>query len=188
MSAWLTANADMIRLVAQLASTAVALVALYVSFRTEHRNHVRFKQQLHLSERIAKANVRPLVALTLSGYLNKAGLELENHGAGTAVISDISFHLGTRTGSSVPRVLDLKHNVEWNDFTDYEDSTPTYLPAKSTETLVELTLENLLRQGFTKDQATVTLKRVESQLDEVCMKITYEDVLGNVIAKNELLD
>ena len=80
--------------VAPLLSTITAVAALFISFRTERRVQGRFQQQLDLSRRIAEANIRPLLALTISAYVDHKAIELTNHGAGTAVIRKITDVLG----------------------------------------------------------------------------------------------
>src|SRR4051794_27039936 len=125
-----------VQLAAQLTSTLIALVALFIGVRNENRNQARFQQQLDSSKRIAEANVRPLLALTISGYLDRKALELVNHGTGTAVIRSISFSRGDLVASSVPDIIQLSREVIWNDFTELENVTE-YLPAKGVDTLIE---------------------------------------------------
>lgn len=177
---------DTLRTSAQLVSTLVGLAALFVSFRNERRNQLRVQQQLEFSKTIAEANVRPLLAITVSGYLDRKALELVNHGSGTAVITNIVFTRGELEAGSVPDVLELSQNVVWNDFTELEDTTE-YLPSKASDMLVELTLDHLIGQGFAEDEAAALMEELESQLDEVTVTVTYEDVLGNVIAEDEQL-
>ncbi|MEA2328746.1 MAG: hypothetical protein QOE68_3705 [Thermoanaerobaculia bacterium] len=176
-----------LQLAAQLTSTLIALVALFIGLRNESRNQRRFQQQLESSKRIAEANIRPLLALTISGYLDRKALELVNLGTGTAVIRSISFSRGDLVAGSVPDVLDLSREVIWNDFTELEDVIE-YLPAKGVDTLVELTLDHLIAQGLTEAEATELMEELESQIDEVRVSVTYDDVLGNVIAEDEQMN
>ena len=172
---------------AQMVSTLVGLVALLISFRNEHRNQLRFQQQLEFSKSIAEANVRPLLALTISAYLDRKALELVNHGSGTAVITNIVFRRGDREASCVADLIDLGREVVWDDFTELED-TIEYLPSKASDTLIELTLERLAEQDLTEVDAEALMEDLESQLDEVKVTVTYEDVLGNIIAEAEQLN
>jgi hypothetical protein len=164
----------------------VALVALYLAFRSERRNQIRFEQQLELSRRIATANVRPLLARTVSGYLDRKALELSNHGAGTAILRKVTFRRGKRSAASVLDLLELEQAVVWDDFTELGSSI-SYIPAKTSETIVELTQDHLLGQGFSARAAAALLEELEKQLDEVQVTATYNDVLGNMIAENEEL-
>jgi hypothetical protein len=54
--------------------------------------------------------------------------------------------------------------------------------------LIELTHERLVEQGFSEKDATAAMKELEDQLDEVTVTVTYEDVLGNVVADSEQLN
>jgi hypothetical protein len=178
---------ETLKISAQMVSTLVGLVALFISFRNEHRNQVRFQQQLDFSKSIAEANVRPLLALTISAYLDRKALELVNHGSGTAVITNIVFRRHDREASCVVDVIDLGRQVVWDDFTELED-TIEYLPSKASDTLIELTTERLTEQGITESEAEALMGNLESQLDEVKVIVTYEDVLGNIIAEAEQLN
>ncbi|MEA2339310.1 MAG: hypothetical protein QOE82_3317 [Thermoanaerobaculia bacterium] len=175
------------QLAAQLTSTAIALVALFIGLRNENRNQIRFRKQLALSKRIADANIRPLLALTISGYTDRKAMELVNHGMGTAVIRNISLSRGDLIASKVPDLLDLGREVVWNDFTELDDVIE-YLPSKGVDVLVLLTFDRLTKQGLTETEATAVMEMLESQLDEVKVTVTYDDVLGNVIAEDEQLN
>src|SRR5947207_543993 len=116
-------DSESLKLVAQTTSTVVALVALYLTFRAERRNQMRFQEQLDLSRRIAQANVRPLLAVTVSAYVDHKALELENHGAGTAVIRKLAFRRGRRTAGNVLDLMDFERDIVWDDFiTEIDDS------------------------------------------------------------------
>jgi len=174
-------------LLAQTTSTLVALGALYVTFRNEQRNQYRFEQQLDFSRRIAEANIRPLLALTTSAYLDRKALELVNHGAGTAVVTNIVFRRGDQSAASIQDVLQLSQNVIWNDFTELDDVVE-YLPPRTTDVLVELTLDHVIAQGIPERQAIKLMEELEQQLDETKVIVTYEDILGNLIAEDEQLN
>jgi hypothetical protein len=131
------------KLVAQLTSTLVALVALYLTVRSERRSRLRFQHQLDLSERLIEANVRPFLAVTTLTYENHRGLELTNHGVGLAVIRKVTFRRGKSTATSAAGLLELKRDFDWDDCTDYK-SGPFYHRSQETDTLVELTLQVFL--------------------------------------------
>lgn len=180
-------DTETLKFSAQLVSTLVGLTALFVSFRNENRNQLRFQQQLEFSKTIAEANVRPLLALTISAYEDRKAVELVNHGSGTAVIREIVFKRGEHVAGNIPDVLDLTYEVVWNDFTELDD-TLEYLPAKGIDVLIELTHERLMDYDFSEEDASEALEELEKQLDEVKVIVTYDDVLGNVIAEAEQLN
>ena len=178
-------------LVAQLsqpAATLVAVVALIVSFLAERRNQRRFDQQMEESRLLAHANVRPLLALTRSGYLDHKALHLVNHGIGAAVVTKVRFERGGRTALSVPDVVELSGNVVWDDYTEYSEDGIFYIPAGGAETLIELTQDNLEQQQHMGEfDAAQLLAALEAQLDEVKVVLTYQDVLDEVIGEDEEL-
>ncbi|MGH9874316.1 MAG: hypothetical protein ACRD9S_17830 [Pyrinomonadaceae bacterium] len=181
-------DSEILKLAAQATSTAVALVALYLAFRGERRNQTRFKEQLDLSRRIAEANIRPLLAVTVSGYVDRKALEVENHGAGTAVVRELAFRRGKHTATDVLDLLEFEQEIEWDDFTTGLENSILYIRPNSSEMMIELTQDHLLEQGFSEDEAAALLEELEKQIDEVRVIVAYDDVLGNVIAKNEQLN
>jgi hypothetical protein len=181
-------DSETLKSAAQATTTAVALVALYLTFRGERRNQMRFKEQLDLSRRVAKANVRPLLAVTVSAYVDHKALELENHGAGTAVIRKLAFRRGKRTATNVLDLMDFEQEIVWDDFVTEIDDSVLYIRPESSEMMIELTQDRLLEQGFSERDAAALLEDLEKQIDEVRVTVTYDDVLGNVVAKNEQLN
>ncbi|MGH9966406.1 MAG: hypothetical protein ACREBG_01025 [Pyrinomonadaceae bacterium] len=181
-------DSEALKLAAQATSTAVALVALYLTFRGERRNQIRFKEQLDLSRRIGEANIRPLLAVTVSGYVDRKALELENHGAGTAVVRELAFRRGKHTATDVLDLMEFEQEIEWDDFITGLENSTLYIRPNSSEMMIELTQDHLLEQGFSEDEAATVLKELEKQIDEVRVTVTYDDVLGNVVAKKEQLN
>jgi hypothetical protein len=57
-----------IQLGAQVTSTLVALLALFIGLRNKARNQKRFERQLSLSQQAAGAAARPLLAIEREGY------------------------------------------------------------------------------------------------------------------------
>jgi hypothetical protein len=51
--------------------------------------------------------------------------------------------------------------------------------------LIELTEENLQDQDFDEEQVEAILSSWTNQLSGIAIKITYEDVLGDIIANCE---
>jgi hypothetical protein len=91
-----------------------------------------------------------------SGYLDRKAFELSNHGAGVAIVRKLSFHRGKRKASNVLGIVKLD----------------------------KLTEDGLVGQGFSKSAAAALLAELETQLDEIQVTATYEDILGNVIVKD----
>jgi hypothetical protein len=196
------ADSETLKLAAQATSTAVALVALYLTFRGERRSQLRFdlqlkqseeqlkqqvklsEKQLKLSDRIAKANVLPILRIVESAYVDKKALELENSGAGPAVDLKLTFSRGKHKSGDVVELFDddFEREFTWDDFTD----NITYMAAKSSETIIVLTKDGLLNQGFTERRAAALLDELEKQIDKVRVRVTYHDALGNLTEDEEL--
>jgi hypothetical protein len=179
---------DAVTLVAQLLSTLVAVTALVIGFRSERRNQKRFDRQMDLTTKIAKANIKPLLAISIDAYINEQGVELINHGAGTAVIKKLQFSRKNRHSQdmSVLINLDAKKEIVWDESPSFDDK-PFYLPSKSSEDLLRLTSDGLIEDGFSENEALKLLETLEPQIDEIKVVVTYEDVLGNKIVENERL-
>lgn len=60
--------------------------------------------------------------------------------------------------------------------------------SKGVDVLIELTFDHLIEEGFSEDNAAQIMEDLEAQLDEIEIRVTYSDILGNVIADNERID
>jgi hypothetical protein len=173
-------NSESIKLVAQILSAIVSITALIISFRTERRNQKRFERQLELTNKIASANVKPLLAVSFEGYIDIKGMALDNHGPGTAVVTNLQFHRGKRGSKDLSELIDFDEEVIWNECPSYSDE-PVYIPGKSSEVLLRLTLDRLTEDGMSEKRALELLESLEAQMDEISIVVSYEDVLGNKI-------
>jgi hypothetical protein len=178
---------DVVGQVSQGAATVVAVCALVVSFLAERRNQKRFEEQMDESRRVAHANVRPLLGLTISGYMNEKAMYLVNHGIGAAVVTRITFRRKDETALNVPELIELDQGVVWDDFTEYTEGNIFYVPAGESETLIQLTLESLSAQGIRGREAERLMETLGAQLDEIEVTVTYEDVLEEVVMEDEQL-
>jgi hypothetical protein len=184
-------DTEPIKLVAQLSSTPIAVTALIISFRTERRNQKRFERQLELTTKIATANIKPLLAISWEAYENNQGFTLVNHGVGTAVITGIEFSRGRKRSNDLAELIDFERveeefekEVIWDESPSYSDEV-FYLPGKSNEDLLRLTMQGLEENEFSEAQANAVLESLEQQLGKIKIEITYEDVLGNKMPKLE---
>jgi hypothetical protein len=178
-------STEMLSAAANLTSTAVAVVALILAFKTERQNHLRFERQLALSRDAAEASVRPILALEITDDADDKRLELWNHGGGPAVIRQIAFKRGNQTAQTVRELVELSRDFPyWTDYTDPPSGT-WYLRANTADTLVQLTSERL--EDDKVKAAASLLEELGDQLGKVRAVVTYEDVLGNVIGKDKEL-
>jgi hypothetical protein len=172
-------DAETIKLVAQVASTLLALLALFIGLRNEARNQKRFKQQLEQGKKLAESAARPLLSIEREGYEDQKALTLENHGPGTAVVMSVLFRSDSRSAKDLSDLLKVPAEPEiiWNEMTSY-GSSPSYVASKSSEDMFRITEERLLECGFSRKRAAETLENIEKQLDNIDVIIKYEDVFG----------
>ena len=171
---------EFVQVVAGVASTLVAVTALYMSFRSERRSQLRFEDQLQQSREIAAANLKPLLIIRSQTYVNRKGITLVNGGVGTAVITDIEFSKDGRSTRHLVELFDLEAGYMWDTFWRFS-GRKYYLRAGEKYQLVEMTVDGLLRQGCTEDQALKLLARWQKQKSGIKVRVEYEDLLGNSV-------
>ena len=169
---------ETVQVVAGVMSTLVAVVALYLAFRNEKRNQLRFEEQLKLSQEIAIANVKPLLTIHSQVYVDNKGISLFNGGIGTAVITDIEFEKDGRTTQNLVELFNLGSDFYWDTFWKFS-GRKYYLRAGRSYQLVKLTLKKLEDQGFPQDKALRLLSKWQEQKSGINVRIQYSDVFGN---------
>ena len=172
-------DTEAIKLAAQVTSTLVALLALFIGLRNEARNQKRFKQQLEQGKKLAESAARPLLSIERDSYEDHEALTVVNHGPGTAVVMSVLFRSGSRSVKELSDLLKVpaEPQIIWNEMTSY-GSSPSYVASKSSEEMFRITEERLIECGFSRKQAAETLEDIEKQLDNIDVIIKYEDVFG----------
>jgi hypothetical protein len=168
---------------AQLTATLISLTALFVSFRVERRNQRRFQQQLETALEVAKANVAPRLGLSAEAYWNRQAIILRNYGPGTAIITALMCHRGNHSSRDLGDLFAPSANVSFEEISGFSDGK-NYAQGHSTEVILLLTLEALVKAGHEPADARRILEALETQIDEFSMTVTYEDVLHNEIETN----
>jgi hypothetical protein len=170
---------ETIKLAAQVTSTLVALLALFIGLPNEARNQKRFESQLAQGGKLAAAAARPLIIVGREGYEDEKVVTLENRGPGVAIVLSVSFVRGRRQATDISDLVDVptKPEIIWDEINPYE-SYPYYLAAKSTEDMIRISAERLLDCGLDSKQASQLLDSIETQLDEIKIVVKYEDVFG----------
>jgi len=173
---------EQLKLVTQVTSTLVALVALAIGLRNETRNQKRFERQLELSSKVAAASAKPLLALSYEGYGDRKGIILQNHGPGTAVITDLWCCRGERRSKDLADLFDLGWGIPFEELSGFPDGT-YYVPGKTSEVILRLT-QAALEEAGKRNEAGELLVELERQIDEFSMVVSYQDVLGNEIGRD----
>jgi hypothetical protein len=180
MMEWLSSlDRGTIQLAAQVTSTLVALLALFIGLRNEARNQRRFELQLSLSREVARAAAKPLLAIEREGYEDVKAITIANHGPGTAICHVIKFVLGKKKASDISELIKINEDddIVWNESTAY--ATPYYLAGKSSEDAFRITAERLRECKIAPSRIPELLGDIERQLDKIEIFVEYEDVFGS---------
>ena len=167
-------------LIAQVTSTLLALLALFIGLRNESRNQKRFDEQLDQSKKIAAAGARPLLMIGREGYKNEKAVTVENRGPGVAIVTSVLFKRKNRHASDISDLVDVppKPEILWDEINPYE-SFPYYLAGQSAEDMIRISADSIIEAGLSPKAATVLLENIEAQLDEIRVVIKYEDVFSH---------
>jgi hypothetical protein len=180
MIAWLS-NLDKsaIQVVAQVTSTLVALLALFIGLRNEARSQSRFELQLLQSREAARAAARPILAIEREGYEDVKAITIANHGPGTAICHVIKFVLRKKEAIDISELIEIKkdYDIEWNEATIF--ATPYYFAGKSAEDAFRITADRLRECKIAASDIQALLTDIEKQLDKIEIFIEYEDVFGS---------
>ncbi len=129
--------------ISQRRSPIAAFTAILVEIRTNRR----FSKGLEREERLALANIKPLLAVYPSKFINHKAVTLHNYGIGTAVMTGISFAKGNKVDSpSLVNVFNFSEKVIWDHSWSFRQRRLYVQPGQDV-VLVKLTEENLAGQG-----------------------------------------
>jgi hypothetical protein len=171
-------NTDLVQSVVGILSIILAIIALFVSWRTEVRASDRFHLDQELNKKIAVINVKPILSVWTTEYLDLKGIDLINCGTGTAVITEISFIKGTQSEKNIAKLFNLGNKVIWDTFWTFSN-TKYYIKAGQEIKLVKLSFDQLLRQKFTQQEAIQILEKWQLELEGIKILIKYCDVFDN---------
>lgn len=161
-----------------LLSAMAALSAVIIAILSQQRANRQFHQNIELQNRIAAANIRPLLTTHYESGSDWIEAALVNAGLGTAVITQLTLSKGDRKGCSILPVVDLP--VELDCYDTFE-GPEEYLQSGQDDKMVILSLSTdaLKKQGFREAQIRKTFHLIEEQIGGVILDVDYEDVLGN---------
>lgn len=164
--------------IATLLSVVVAAFAVILAIRAEFRASQRFRAEIELQKQVAEANIKPILAVFTSEFLNNKGIVLTNAGIGTAIITNINFSRGDKTVKSMPYLFDFPSKVIWDYFWTFGERAHYLVAGKSID-LIRLTADHLIEHGFSEDKADEILNSMQEQMSGIGIKVEYEDILGN---------
>jgi hypothetical protein len=163
------------------ALTAIAaLSAVILATLSERRAQRRFKQSNEIQERIAAANIKPLLDMHPIVGPDERRVVLHNHGVGSAVIRKIIFTKGKRSGNSIPSILVLENvkEFQWDYFERFAEGA-TYLRGGDHLNLLILSGTSLKGDGLTHASIDEIFKKLKNAIVGTKISIEFEDVLGN---------
>jgi len=169
----------MISSITAIVSSFAAIIAIVIAIVVEIRSNKRFAEQLSREERLALANIKPILDIYPSKFLDHKAVTLHNYGIGTAVITSISFSKGNkRENISLVSFFSFPQQVVWDYFWNFKRKV-YYVQSGQDLVLLRLTAENLSNQGFDDTTVKGILDSCEEQMRGINIKITYNDILGN---------
>ena len=162
-----------------IVSSVTAIVAIVIAVFVEIRTNRRFSEQLKREERLALANLKPLLAVYPSIFINHKAVTLHNYGIGTAVITSISFSKGSKVDNlSLVNLFSFPQRIIWDYFWNFRQKR-YYLQQGQDIILLKLTDKKLSDQGLGKVAIKSILDSWQEQMNGIAIKITYEDIVGN---------
>jgi hypothetical protein len=175
----MTANQFDMPSILNLLSAIAALSAVVIAVLSEMRAQKRFKQGNEIQERIAAASQKPLLAINDHTVAGNRRITLENNGTGTAVITKIRFTKDTRSGDSIPSILDIGGpDFEWDAAQRFSDQS-AFLRAGGRYVLLELSADRLRGQGFDNAKIQSIFESLTSEIKGIKVSFEVEDALGN---------
>lgn len=163
-----------------LLTAIAALSAVVLAVLSEMRAQKRFKQSNEVQERIAAANVKPLLSVRSINTHDERKVVLINHGLGTAIITKTIFRKKNRTANNtLIAVLDIPFTFRWNNIHIFEDNQNLYLRAGDRIDLIYLSRSHLKDQGLPDTTIESIFSTINSQMTGSRITISYDDVLLN---------
>jgi hypothetical protein len=178
----MTANQFDTSAILNLLSGIAALSAVILAVLSEIRAQKRFKQGNEIQEKIAAANVKPLLGVSNFENVDDCKVVLINHGLGTAIITKTIFSKNNlREEDCLVSVLDVPFTFRWKSacFFEFVGDQNLYLKAGGELDLVWLSRSFLKDQGLPDGTIESIFGAVKSQIKGCRITISYEDVLGN---------
>lgn len=164
-------------------SSLAAIIAIVIAIIVEIRSHKRFSEQLKREEKLALANIKPLLDIYPSKFINHKAVTLHNYGVGTAIITSITFSKDAKSeNASLVNLFNFPQRIVWANFWNFRQKV-YYIQAGQDLVLLKLTEENLSNQGFDEKTIKSILSSCEEQMRGINIQITYSDILGNIQEK-----
>jgi hypothetical protein len=181
---------DWAQTIAAMASSAAAIAAIVIGY-------FQFKKQLTTADKVAHANVKPLLGINLSDYVDHKAVKLRNYGVGAAEITSIQFKRNDgKKVQKLPDLFKLPYDPIWDDYTvfplilklpyDLISDDYTVFPRNKQYITAgqEMILAMLTKKGLAENNPTLQGNQISeilvawtTQLKGITIEIAYNDVL-----------
>jgi hypothetical protein len=172
-------TAATIQAVSGIFSVIVASVAIVIALRVEKRTHERFSTQLKREETFAVANMKPLLSIYPSKFVDRKAITLCNYGLGTAIITKITFQKNELTEqNALFKLFNFGQEIVWDYYWIFREEKYYVQPGQRIK-LLELSQKGLAEDGLEKDQIKALLDSFQQQMQGVTITLECSDVFGN---------
>lgn len=166
---------DLLQTIANIGATIAAITAIVIGI-------YQFRKQQNSADRIAHANIKPLLKILYYDFDEEKKITLDNLGLGTAIITSVKFHKDNEIYPNVSKVSELLI-LDLDDHKPRIDNVwkflvPTYIRPGSGITIAQITRSFLKGQKFDDIQIDEILKSWARQLTNISIEMEYTDVLG----------
>lgn len=172
------ASTAAIQTVVSVTSIVVAILAVVIAIRVEKRTAHRFTAEQALTQRLAIANIKPILSVTITQFEDLRGVNLWNHGTGTAVINAVAFSRNGQPVRNLVKLFEFQHRVVWDDFWAFGTGVYYVRPGEKI-TVVKLSLGKFLTPQYGPAIAAEILESFKNQLPGITLSFSYQDVLGS---------
>jgi hypothetical protein len=174
---------EIIQTVAQVASVIVATIAIVYAVDANKQSQLVFDAQLKQSERLAAANMAPLLYTRMQKIINSNGdtcfieISIENTGGGTALIN--SFFAVGEFGdkeNSIPAAIDSNSRQFVSRYTYI--GSGQYVPPNDSLLLVRISATEIVASGQADmSKALEVIEDFQQRLSGVVLELEFSNVL-----------
>jgi hypothetical protein len=168
---------DKLKMLSQILTILVSLTALGLSYIAERHSDERLQKQLDQTEKIARAQVRPLLLIESLKYTGNKGVILSNKGLGSAIIKSITISRKDKKVNNLRELFSFNGKIKWDD--GHRFANTEFLKSGDFIPMCLLTRKHLLEQNMQPNKANEILNSYKAELVGINIEIKYEDVLGN---------
>ena len=177
-----SSDSDLYSAILNFLTAIAALAAVVIAVFSENRAQKRFKQDTERQEKLAAANVRPMLTIDLDNRFEQRQISLRNQGLGTAQNIDLTFAKGNRQSKCrMIDAFDTTYDGPFDSCMRFGDKEENHLRPGGEYVLLLVTRKSLEQQGLSQKQEKIDqiFEALDKQIDGLTIVVNCEDVLGN---------